>query len=238
MQILYCFRDSRRTIDTRENMHEKASRHLISMRRLIRRGIAVAVLFMAHGARAEDQNHFVSIYLDSKKIGQVHYVVRTDDQGMVEQLKTRSSVSVLGFQVYYFTQDLHEVWKRGELQYLQGTTDDHSTIYKSSLQRNSTEYDGVLNDKKLTLPHNAFPNSVWHYAITQHSLLFDLKDLRLMNVKVSKSDNRVVSAGRSIPASKFDFSGDWQASIWFDRNKQFLKMHYNVQGRQVVVTID
>src|SRR5678815_179040 len=104
-------------------------------------------------ARAEDQNHFVSIYLDSKKIGQVHYVVRTDDQGMVEQLKTLSSVSVLGCQVYYFTQDLHEIWKRGELQYLQGTTDDHSTIYKSSLQRNSTEYDGVL----LSLIHISEP---------------------------------------------------------------------------------
>jgi Domain of unknown function (DUF6134) len=208
------------------------------MWRLVRRGIVFAVLFMAHGARAEDQNHFASIYLDGKKIGQVHYMVRTDDQGMVEQLRTRSSLSVLGFQVYYFTQDLHEVWKSGELQNLQGNTDDHNTIYKSSLQRNSTEYDGVLNGKNLTLPHNAFPTSVWHYAITQQSLLFDLKDLRLMKVKVSKSDDPVASGGRSIPASRFDFSGDWQASIWFDQNKQVLKMHYNVQGRQVVVTID
>jgi hypothetical protein len=165
-------------------------------------------------------------------------MVRTDDQGMVEQLKTRSSLSILGFQVYYFTQDLHEVWKSGELQNLQGNTDDHNTIYKSSLQRNSTEYDGVLNGKNLTLPHNAFPTSVWHYAITQQSLLFDLKDLRLMKVKVSKSDDPVVSGGQSIPASRFDFSGEWQASIWFDQNKQLLKMHYNVQGRQVVVTID
>ena len=29
----------------------------------------------------------------------------------------------------------------------------------------------------MTLPHDAFPTSVWHYAITQKSLLFDLKDL-------------------------------------------------------------
>ncbi|HEY7322402.1 MAG TPA: DUF6134 family protein [Candidatus Binatia bacterium] len=207
------------------------------MRRLVR-GIALALLLIGRGAAAADQNHFASIYLDGKKIGQVHYMVRTDDQGMVEQLKTRSSLSILGFQVYYFTQDLHEVWKSGELQNLQGNTDDHNTIYKSSLQRNSTEYDGVLNGKNLTLPHNAFPTSVWHYAITQQSLLFDLKDLRLMKVKVSKSDDPVVSGGQSIPASRFDFSGEWQASIWFDQNKQLLKMHYNVQGRQVVVTID
>ena len=208
------------------------------MRRLVQPGIVLAVLFMAHGARASDQNHFASIFLDGKKIGQVQYTVRTNDQGMVEELKTRSSLSILGFQVYYFTQDLHEVWKSGELQNLQGNTDDHNTIFKSSLQRNPTEYDGVLNGKTLTLPHNAFPTSVWHYAITQNSLLFDLKDLRLMKVKVAKSEDPVASSGQSIPASRFDFSGEWQASIWFDQNKQLLKIHYNVQGRQVVVTID
>jgi Family of unknown function (DUF6134) len=208
------------------------------MWRLVQWGIVFAVLLMAQGARAADQNHFASIFLDGKKIGQVQYTVRTDDQGMVEELKTRSSLSILGFQVYYFTQDLHEVWKSGELQSMQGNTDDHRTIFKASLERNPTEYDGVLNGKTLTLPHDAFPNSVWHYAITQKALLFDLKDLRVMKVKVTKSEDPVVSGGRSTPASRFDFSGDWKASIWFDQNKQLLKMHYNVEGREIVVMID
>jgi hypothetical protein len=208
------------------------------MWRLVQRGIVFAVLLVAQGARAADQNHFASIYLDGKKIGQVQYTVRTDDQGAVEELKTRSSLSILGFQVYYFTQDLHEVWKSGELQSMQGNTDDHRTIFKSWLERNPTEYDGVLNGKTLTLPHDAFPTSVWHYAITQKALLFDLKDLRLMKVKVTKSEDPVASGGRSIPASRFDFSGDWQASIWFDQNKQFLKMHYSVEGQKIVVTTD
>jgi calcineurin-like phosphoesterase family protein len=208
------------------------------MSRLTQVEIMFAVLFMVQGAHAADQNHFASIFLDGKKIGQVHYTVRTNDQGMVEEIKTRSSLSILGFQVYYFTQDLHEVWKSGELQNLQGNTDDHNTIYKSSLQRNPTEYDGVLNGKTLTLPHNAFPTSVWHYAITQKSLLFDLKDLRLMKVKVTKSEDPVTSVGRSIAASRFDFFGEWKASIWFDQNQQLLKMHYNVQGRDIVVAIN
>ena len=208
------------------------------MRRLLKTGIALALLLIGRGAGAADQNHFASIYLDGKKIGQIHYMVRSNDQGMVEELKTRSSLSILGFQVYYFTQDLHEIWKSGELQNLQGNTDDHNTLYKSSLRRNPKEYDGVVNGKSLTLPHDAFPTSVWHYAITEKSLVFDLKDFRLMKVKVSKSEDPLALGGQSIPASRFDFSGQWQASIWFDQKKQLLKMHYNVQGRQVVVTID
>jgi hypothetical protein len=199
---------------------------------------ALAVLVISHPAGAADQNHFASIYLDEKKIGQIHYILRTDEKGMVEELKTRSSVSILGFQVYYFTQDLHEVWKVGELQSMRGDTDDHRTIYKSSLKRNPKEYNGMLNGKALTLPHDAFPTSVWHYEITQKSLLFDLKNLRLMRVKVSKSEDSASIAGRSIPANRFDFSGEWQASIWFDQNRQLLKMNYKAEGRDIVVTMD
>jgi Family of unknown function (DUF6134) len=208
------------------------------MSRLVQCITLLAMLVISNGASAADQNHFASIHLDGKKIGQIHYMVRTNENGFVEELKTRSSLSILGFQVYYFTQDLHEVWNKGELQTMQGETDDHRKIYKSSLKRNPKEYDAVLNDKALTLPHNAFPTSVWHYQITEESLLFDLKDFRLMKVKVSKSDDPVSVSGRSIPASRFDFSGEWQASIWFDQDKKLLKMHYKAEGREVVVTLD
>jgi Family of unknown function (DUF6134) len=208
------------------------------MSRLLQCITVLAVLVFSHRAGAADQNHFASIYLDEKKIGQIHYMLRTDVKGMVEDLKTRSSVSILGFQVYYFTQDLHEVWKVGELQSMRGDTDDHRTVYKSSLKRNPKEYNGMLNGKALTLPHDAFPTSVWHYEITQKSLLFDLKDLRLMRVKVSKSEASASVAGRSIPANRFDFSGEWQASIWFDQNRQLLKMNYKAEGRDIVVTMD
>ena len=157
---------------------------------------------------------------------------------MVEELKTRSSVSILGIKVFYFTQDLHEVWKDGELQSMRSHTDDHGKIYESSLKRNPKEYDVVLNSKTLTLPHDAFPTSVWHYKITQNSLLFDLKDFRLMKVKVSENKDSVSVDGRSIPATRFDFSGEWSASIWFDQNEQLLKMKYKTEGREIVVVMD
>ena len=208
------------------------------MSRLVQYMTVLAVLVISQSASAADENHFASIYLDGKKIGQIHYMLRTNDKGMVEELKTRSSLSVLGFQVYHFTQDLHEVWNTGELQNMLGETDDHNKIYKSSLKRNPKEYDAVLNGKTLTLPHDAFPTSVWHYEIIHKSLLFDLKDFRLMKVRVSKSEDSVSVGGRSIPANRFDFTGEWQTSIWFDQNKQLLKMHYKVEGREIVVTMD
>ena len=61
------------------------------MWQLVQWGTVFAVLLMAHGALAADQNHFASIYLDGKKIGQVQYTVRTNDQGVVERSLRREA---------------------------------------------------------------------------------------------------------------------------------------------------
>lgn len=198
----------------------------------------LAVLLIVREASAADENRFASIYLDGDKIGQVHYTVRYDEKGLIEELRTTASMSLLGIKLFHFTQDLHEVWKAGELQHMRGYTNDDGDVYEASLERNATEYDAVLNGKSLTLPHDAFPTSVWHYQITQKSLLFDLKNLRLMKVKVVESEDPVSVGKRSIPATRFDFSGDWNVSVWYDQNRQLLMTKHQVKGKDVVVMMD
>jgi hypothetical protein len=211
------------------------------MQRLTSWLAASLVLVLAGTATAADkthENHFATIRVDGKKIGQVHYTLTYDEGGEVEALKTNASYSVLGFEVYSFSQDLNERWQSGELQSMDGNTNDDGDKYQASVARKPDDYTGVLNDKNLTLPHNAFPNSVWHYQITEQPLLFNLSDLRLMNVKVSKRDESVKVDGKSFDAERFDFTGDWQASLWFDKDQQLLKLEYKIKGRDVVVTLD
>lgn len=200
--------------------------------------IAFGLISTALAADKRQENHFATITLDGKKIGQVHYTLSYDEQGELESLKTSASYSVLGFEVYHFAQDLNEAWKTGLLQSMDGYTNDDGDKYQVELKRTAESYDGVLNDKKLTLPHNAFPNSVWHYAITEQSLLFNLTDLRLMKVAVARRQEKVKIDKKSFDAERFDFTGDWQASLWFDQDKQLLKLEYEVDGRKVLVTLD
>ena len=187
---------------------------------------------------ADDDHFFASIHLDDGKIGQVHYTVQYDDQGEIEELKTRASVSVLGIEVFHFTQHLHEVWQGGELQSLTGHTDDDGAVYETSLDRQPSEYDGTLNGKSLALPRDAFPTSLWHYRITEQSLLFDLKDLRLLKVQIAESADTLSMHGDAVAAERFDFTGDWQGTVWFDQNRKFLRAEYQVEDRDVVVTVD
>jgi hypothetical protein len=184
------------------------------------------------------ENHFATIYIDNKKSGQVHYTVEYGEDGDLEQLKTNASVSVLGIKLFNFTQDLHERWLHGELQDLNGHTNDDGKIYDARLERGTDGYTGSVNEKSLTLPAHAFPASVWHYAITEQTLLFELESLKLMNVKVVRAEETLKVGKKSVPTERFDFSGDWKASIWFDQSKTLVRFTYWVDKHKVTVEID
>lgn len=154
------------------------------------------------------QNQFASIMMGKKKIGQVHFVTKHDDNGVLQELSTRSSLSILGIEVYHHTMHIHEFWKDGEIQRLWGSTNDHGETYEINLQRNSDNYSGTLNSSLITLPHNAFPAAVWHYAITQHPLLFSIPELKLVNIEVIKSADKVKIGETLVSAEKFVFTGD------------------------------
>ena len=192
----------------------------------------------AWAADPQLENHFATIQVDGKKIGQVHYTLQRDEQGEIETLKTRASMSILGINLYSFSQDLNEQWASGELQSMDGHTNDDGKKFDVSLKREPDAYGAVLNGKSVTLPHNAFPNSVWHYEITEQSLLFDLIDLKLMKVEVAKSEESIKIDKKSVDAERFDFTGEWKATLWFDQDQQLLRLKYVVKDRDVIVTLD
>jgi len=190
-------------------------------------------------AQAEThENHFASVLVRGKKIGQVHFTTTHNDEGVLQELRTRSTYSILGVEVYHHTMDVHEFWKGGEIQTLRANADNDGERYQSSLRREPTDYVGKLNEKPIELPLEAFPVAVWHYGIVEHSLLFNLPDLKLFRVKVVKSQDSVTIGKQKIPAEKFTFSGDWKATIWFDHERRFLKWTYKVMGVKVTVLLD
>jgi hypothetical protein len=204
--------------------------------------IVIGLLFIASStathAAGRTENRFGSIYIDGKKAGQIHYTIEYGDTGDIEALKTRASLSILGVKVFNFEQSLHEEWRRGELRQLHGRTDDDGKIYEASLQRGPVKYSGALNGKPVELPDRAFPASVWHYAIVDRPLLFDLKVFKLMNVKTSRSEETLTIATRKIAAERFDFSGDWTATAWFDAKRELVQFRHRVDGHEVIVRLD
>ena len=188
-------------------------------------GLLLGLAFPTSGHSAEDEQFFASIFWDKKKIGQVHIRLSRGATGEIEELRARASVSMLGVKLYEFTQDLHQIWDDGDLKTMRGSADDNGTKYQVVLERGATEYKGTLNGKAVTLPNEAFPNSLWHYAIVDHKLLFKQTDLQLLHVKVVEATETIKLHGKSIPTKRATFSGDFRAVVWFDQKDTL------VQGR-------
>lgn len=200
--------------------------------------ILIALSPSAAVADQAQKSQFASVYLKTDKIGQVHLTTIRNEKGEIEEMRANASVSFLGMEVYGFTQNLNETWSSGELQKMEGKTDDNGTTHEISLNRNADEFQATYNGKSLTLPLNAFPTSPWHYSITENTLLFNIVDFDLLNVKIAKAAETIKIGGEDVKAEKFTFTGDWEAKLWFDVNKEFVKGEYDVSGRQVTVILD
>jgi hypothetical protein len=202
-------------------------------------GIVLIGLSAIACAGGGTENRFGSIHIDGKKAGQIHYTIEYGEAGDVETLRTRASLSILGVKLFNFEQSLHEEWRRGELQQFRSRTDDGGKIFEASLSRGTQVYRGVLNGTALELPDKAFPASVWHYGIVDRTLLFDLKDFRLLNVKIARTGEAIVLPnGKKISTERFDFSGDWRATAWFDQKRELVRFKYVVDGHNVEVRLD
>jgi uncharacterized protein YgiM (DUF1202 family) len=184
------------------------------------------------------KNQFASVYLKDEKIGQVQLTTIKNEKGEIEEMHANASVSFLGMEVYGFTQNLRETWLNSKLQKMNGKTDDNGTAHEISLTRTTDNFEATYNGKDLTLPLNAFPTSPWHYAITENTLLFNIVDFDLLNVKIEKAADTLKINDKTIETEKFTFTGDWEAKLWFDANKEFVKGEYDVSGRQVTVILD
>jgi hypothetical protein len=208
------------------------------------RGLALAIGLLLSfgpvgaGQATEPEQFFASIFWDKKKIGQVHVRLSRGETGEIEEMRARASVSMLGINLYEFTQDLHQTWVDGDLKTMRGNADENGKKYQVELERDASQYKGTLNGKPMTLPLGAYPNTLWHYAIVDHTLLFKQTDLELMTVKVVEASDTIKLHSKSVPTKRATFSGGFDAVVWFDQNDTFVQGQYAMNGRKIRVERD
>jgi hypothetical protein len=200
--------------------------------------LGVVLGFAAASEAAEPEQFFASVLLDKKKIGQFHVRISRAETGEIEELRARASVSMLGVRLYEFTHDLTQTWRAGELQALRGVADDNGTKYDLQLTRDATKYSDKVNNKPVTLPIEAFPNSIWHYGIVDHPLLFNEVDLKLLKVTTTQGADSVEFDKKKIPADRITIKGDFAATVWFDQDRNFVMAELPIAGRKVLVKRD
>ena len=201
-------------------------------------GIGVTSAALTPVGAQQIEQFFCSVFLDNKKIGTFHVRMTRGATGDVEEMRTRASVSMVGVKFYEFSQDVTQTWKGGDLQDLHGRADDHGTAYDITLDRGAESYSGTMNGKAVSVPIEAFPATLWHYGIVDHSLLFSEVDLKLLKVKIERVQEIVELHGAKINAEKAHIVGDFNATVWFDDKKNFMKAETEMKGRTVKLVVD
>ena len=179
-----------------------------------------------------------TIYIDDDEAGRA--VFTREDQGAVriDQLDSKVSVSLLGLELFGFTQTVREAWRGEELQAFQSVTNDDGEVYDIALERENGVLKGTLNDQPVELPAGAFPTSVWHYDIVNQNLLFDVKDLDVREVQVERSTETLEIDGQRIPTERFTFTEGWNATIWYDSERRLVQFTYPEGSYEVKIVAE
>jgi hypothetical protein len=201
-------------------------------------GLCIAFATPVAGFAQSAKNHFANIYIDNDKTGQAHFTVIANKDGDVEKLRTNVSVSILGIDVYSISQNLREEWENGQLQLLRARTDDDGDDLAAIVKRTEDGYHATLNGEAVDLPAEAFPLSVWHFAITKANPWFDPKDLKVRNVQVVERDEELSFDSGSVKTKRFDVSGDWRGTLWYDENNTLVQVDQKIKDHDVRMVID
>ena len=200
------------------------------------KALPLAVLLPAVAVAQVPEGTFkADIYVDDDEAGTARFTRRERAEGALDEVRSNVSVSILGFEVFDFSQHVLQEWQEGELQTLRGYTDDDGEVFETSLRREDGALVGTLNGRPVELPGEAFPTSVWHYEITRRPTLFDVKDLDLREVEVERSEETLVVGGERVATERFDFVQGWNAIVWYDDQQRLVQFVYGEGDHEVKV---
>ncbi|HEX6141894.1 MAG TPA: DUF6134 family protein [Geminicoccaceae bacterium] len=200
------------------------------------RALPLVVLLPAVAlAQVPEGTFSADIYVDGDEAGTAVFTRRERGEVALDELRSEVSISLLGFEVFDFTQHVMQEWRDGEFHSLQGYTDDDGDIFETDLAREDGMLVGSLNEQPVELPGEAFPISVWHYEITRRPVLFDVKDLDLRHVEVKRTEEVLKIGGERLPTERFDFSAGWDATVWYDDRQRLVQFVYGEDGHEVKV---
>lgn len=131
----------------------------------------------------------------------------------------RINVTLLGINVYDFTQRIEEKWAQGQLMELRSVTNDDGNHRNVRLARNGERLIGTYDGKERDLPGYLIPTTLWNSAAVGHSAVLD-------TVRGRERETRVQDAGMEqlqlpiglVQARHYIFTGEFEREVWYDES--------------------
>jgi hypothetical protein len=193
------------------------------LRRLVlAMGLAFSLLTLAHAATLSPESAQTGTYVyQVTRNGEAVGEQRTDFERRGDELRVvtdiRINITLLGLNVYDFTQRIEERWYKGMLIALTSVAVDDGNTRNVRLAREGDRLVGSYDGKKRDLPGNLIPTTLWNSAVVEHSSVLETTKGRERSFTLAQEGiEKVKLPVGEVAARHFVFSGDFRREAWYN----------------------
>jgi hypothetical protein len=194
---------------------------------LSRVALAIGLVFSIYAADA------ATLTPDSAQTGTYAYQVLRDGEVVGEQRNdferrggelrvvtdVRINITLLGLNVYDFTQRIEESWQNGLLMSLTSVAVDDGDTRDVRLVRKGDRLVGTYDGKQRDLPGHLVPSTLWNSAVVEHSSVLETSKGRERTFTVEqKGVEQVKLPIGTVNARHFVFTGNFKREAWYDES--------------------
>jgi hypothetical protein len=187
-------------------------------------GLAFSVYTTAHAATltpdsAQTGTYAYQVTRDGEVVGEQ----RNDFERRGEELRVvtdvRINITLLGINVYDFTQRIEENWRNGKLMSLVSVAVDDGDTRNVRLARDGDRLVGTYDGKQRVLPGHLVPSTLWNSAVVEHSSVLETSKGRERTFTVEqKGVEDVALPIGTVKARHFVFTGNFRREAWYDES--------------------
>jgi hypothetical protein len=126
----------------------------------------------------------------------------------------RINITLLGLNVYDFTQRIEENWQNGQLMSLVSVAVDDGDTRNVKLVRDGDRLVGTYDGKKRDLPGTLVPSTLWNSAVVEHSSVLETTKGRERTFTVEQVKLPI----GTVSARHFVFTGNFKREAWYDES--------------------
>jgi len=197
-----------------------------ALSRRVALAIALAFSFLttAHAATltpesAQTGTYAYQVLRDGEVVGEqrADFERRGDELRVVTDV--RINITLLGLNIYDFTQRIEESWQGGALMSLVSVAVDDGDTRNVRLAREGERLVGTYDGKKRDLPGSLVPSTLWNSAVVEHSSVLETTKGRERTFTVTqKGIEQVTLPIGTVSARHFVFTGNFRREAWYDES--------------------
>jgi Domain of unknown function (DUF6134) len=187
-------------------------------------GFIISVYTAAHAATltpdsAQTGTYAYQVTRDGEVVGEQRndFERRGDELRVVTDV--RINITLLGMNVYDFTQRIEESWKNGLLMSLTSVAVDDGDTRNVNLVREGDRLIGTYDGKKRDLPGTLVPSTLWNSAVVEHASVLETTKGRERTFTVEqKGVEQLTLPIGTVNARHFVFTGNFKREAWYDES--------------------